>query len=885
VSDGERPSPDALLSSIQREEAANKRGRLKVFVGMSPGVGKTFAMLEAAQRELKSGRDVVVGYVETHGRKETDALVQGLPQIPRRQLEYRGVTLTEFDLDAVLVRRPQLTLVDELAHSNAPGSRHPKRWQDVQELLDAGIDVFTTLNVQHVESRADTVKQITNAEVRETVPDSVLDDAVLELVDLPPAELVQRLHEGKVYVPDRAAAAVQSFFREGNLTALRELSLRLVADHVGEGIRVFRRTDSASGPWKSGNRLLVAVGPSPLSEPLIRWTRRMADELHCSWLAVHVEGLRVLTEPAQARLGRNLETARELGAEVITTTDEDLVRGLLRVAREQNVTQIILGKPGGAGWFDWLHGGRLLRRLTQETGDIDLHVVRADKTAKAGARKWWKPAFTSNLNQYVLASGAVVVTGLVNLALLPLAGPRVPGLVFLLAVTLLALFVGRGPVLLAGALSALAWNFFFLPPRFTFIIERAEDAILFGTYFVVALVLGQLVARIRAQSDADRRREERSTALSDLNRDLAEAGSREEVVWHLVAQVNRVFHAPVAVNLPMGDRLAAHPDSTLPLTEKELSVSDWAFRQRKAAGRFTDNVPGADALHLQLATERKTFGVLAVGLHDKTLTLAQRDLLETFARQAALVLDRVELRNAAEQARLLAESERLSRALLNSISHELRTPLAASISAASALEAAESASPEHRRALLREINEANARLNRVVGNLLDVARLESGKVRPRLDWHDARDLVQTTLRELERELAAHPVKPDLPAAPLLARIDFSLVQHALANLLLNAAAYTPPGTPVEVQARTVDESLVLSVADRGPGIPAEILPRLFDKFFRGPESGAGGSGLGLTIAKGFVEAHGGTITAENRPSGGAVFTLRLPQPEKPPPHE
>ena len=381
MSDENRPSPDALLGSIQREEAASKRGRLKVFLGMCPGVGKTFAMLEAAHRELKAGRDLVIGYVETHGRKETDTLAQGLPQIPRRQLEYRGVALTELNLDAVLARRPQLAIVDELAHTNVPGSRHPKRWQDVQELLEAGIDVFTTLNVQHVESRADTVRQITGAEIRETVPDSVLDDAVMELVDLPPTELIQRLHEGKVYVPDRAAAAMQSFFREGNLTALRELALRLVADHVGEGTRALRRTQHTAGPWKTGNRLLVAVGPSPLSEPLIRWTRRMADDLQCSWLAVHVEGLRTLTEPAQAQLSRSLDSARELGAEVVTTTDEDLVRGLLRVAREQNVTQIIFGKPGGAGWLAWLSGGRVLRRLTQESGDIDLQIVRAEKIA------------------------------------------------------------------------------------------------------------------------------------------------------------------------------------------------------------------------------------------------------------------------------------------------------------------------------------------------------------------------------------------------------------------------------------------------------------------------------------------------------------------------
>ena len=882
MNDGDRPNPDALLSSLQRDEAAKKRGRLKVFLGMSPGVGKTFGMLEAARRELAAGRDVVIGYVETHGRKETDALTEGLPQIPRRQLEHRGIALTEFDLDATLARHPQLVLVDELAHTNAPGSRHPKRWQDVAELLDAGLDVITALNVQHVESRADTVRQVTGAEIRETVPDSVLDGAVFELVDLPPAELIQRLHEGKVYVPDRAAAAAQNYFREANLTALRELALRLVADHVGVDTREFRQTQTNAGAWKTGHCLLVAVGPGPFSEPLIRWTRRMADGLRCRWLAVHVENPRPLSEAAQAQLEKNLATARELGAEVVATTDDNLVRGLLRVARTQNATQIIVGKPAGAGWLEWLRATLLLRRLARESGDIDLHVVRSEKAGNAPALRIWNRAFASNFQQHLFAVGAVAATGVLNLALAKFTGPRVPGLVFLLAVVLLALKVGRGPVLLAGALSALAWNYFFLPPRFTFVIATVEDGILFGLYFVVAIVLGQLVARIRLQEEAERRREERATALYEMSRDLAEATSRDEIVWQLVAQINRGFNAPIAVVLPENNRLFAHPDSSLALSEKELSVADWAFRQRKAAGRFTDNLPGAEALHLPLATERKVFGILAVGFPDKRLTLAQRDLLETFARQAALVLDRVELRTAAEQARLLAESEKFSRTLLNSISHELRTPLAASTSAASALAAAGAAPPEQQRALIGEIQEANARLNRVVGNLLDVARLESGQVRPRLDWHDARDLVQTTLRELQRELAAHPVKLDLPSAPLLVRLDFSLVQHALANLLLNAANHTPAGTPIEVSAQLANDQLVLSVADRGPGIPPEWLPRIFDKFFRAPTAPTGGSGLGLTIVKGFVEAHGGTITATNRPGGGVMFTLNFPQPEKPP---
>jgi two-component system sensor histidine kinase KdpD len=879
MTEPQRPNPDALLAAIQSETAKSARGRLKVFLGMCPGVGKTFAMLEAGQREFRAGRDVVIGYVETHGRKETDALTQGLPVLPRQILDYRGVKFEEMDLDAILARKPQVALVDELAHTNIPGSRHPKRYHDVLELLDAGIDVLTTLNVQHVESRADTVRQITGAEIRETVSDRILDEAVIELVDLPPAELVQRLREGKVYMADRAAAAAQNFFKEANLTALRELALRLVADHVGVDTREYRQPGTIT-PWKTAHCLLVAVGCSPLSEELIRWTRRMADSLHCRWLAVHMESSRALSEAAQAQLEKNLATARELGAEVFTSSDEDLVRGLLRVAREQNVTQIVVGKPAGTGWLEWWRGGRLLRRLARESGDIDLHIARSQKSGPSSARRWLPP-IKSGYQQYLLALGAVAATGLLNLGLMELAGPRVPGLAFLLVVVLLALRVGRGPVLAAGALSALAWDYFFLPPRFTLIIAKVEDGFLFGLYFVVAIVLGQLVARIRAQEQAERRREERAVSLYELNRDLAEAGSRDEVVWQLVSQVSRVFKGQVAVAMFMNDKLSAHPDGSFALSEKELGVANWAFKQRKAAGRFTDNLPGAEALHLPMATERKAFGVLAVKFPEKQMTLAQRDLVESFARQAALVLDRIDLRAAESEARLLAESEKFSRTLLNSISHELRTPLAASTGAAAALAGSDSMSPQQR-TLIAEIQEANTRLNRVVGNLMDVARLESSKILPRLDWHDARDLVQTTLRELERELAGHPVTLDVPPGPLLVRLDFSLMHHALANLLLNAASHTPPGTPVTVQARMEQNQLVLSVADRGPGIPPEWLPRIFDKFFRAPSGAAGGSGLGLTIVKGFIEAHHGTVTAENRPGGGAMFVLRLPQPEKAP---
>jgi two-component system sensor histidine kinase KdpD len=883
VNDGERLNPDALLAAIQNDAARAKRGQLKIFLGMCPGVGKTYAMLEAAQRELKNGRDVAIAYIETHGRAETDALTNGLPLIPRKNFAHRGIALAEMDLDAVLARRPQIALVDELAHTNAPGARHPKRWQDASELLDAGIDVFTTLNVQHLESRTDTVRQITGAEIRETVPDSVLDAAEIELVDLPPTELRTRLQQGKVYLPDRAASAAQNFFRESNLTALRELSLRLVADHVGAETREHHRAQTGAGAWKTGHRLLVAVSASPFSESLIRWTRRMADSLQGAWLAVHVESPRPLDEAAQSRLEKNLALARSLGAEVIDTADENLARGILRVAQQNNVSQIIVGKPAAGNLLEWFRAGKLLRQLTRDSGDIDLQVVRAEKNGATPKRSRWRWHPLADWKQYAFVAGILAAVGLVNTLLAQFSGPRVPGFIFLLAVVLLALFFGRGPVLFAGAASALAWDYFFLPPRFTFIISRTEDGLLFALYFVVAIVLGQLVARIRAQELAERQREERATALYQLTREFAQAGTRDEVVWQLVGEINRVFSANATVILPEKNALAAHPDSSLALTEKELHVAEWSFVHRQAAGKFTDNLPGAENLYLPLATERAVIGILAVNLLEKVLPLSRRDLLEAYARQAALVLDRVALRAANEQTKFLAESERLSNTLLNSISHELRTPLAAITSATSALaETKNFADATLENKMVAEIQEAAARLNRLVGNLLDVTRLESGHVRPKLDWCDVGDLVQTTVRSLQRELSNREIKIEIEKNLPLARLDFALMQQALANLILNAAVHTPAGKMISVQARLENNHLILSVADNGAGLPLELLPRIFEKFFRAPSAPAGGSGLGLAIVKGFVEAHGGKISAANRPTGGAIFTIQIPQTEKPP---
>lgn len=885
MADETRPDPDALLAAIQREEKQGKRGKLKIFLGMAAGVGKTYAMLEAAIKKKKESTDVLVGYIETHGRKETENLAKSLPLLPRKQWMHRDIQVEEFDLDAALLRHPQLILVDELAHTNVPESRHPKRYQDILELLEAGIDVFTTLNVQHVESRADTVHQITGSTMRETVPDSVLDLAEIELIDISPNDLIKRLDEGKVYLPDRAAVAMVNFFREGNLTALREMALRLAAERVGQDVRDYMQAMQIEGPWKTGHRLLVAVSPSPLSHQMVRWTRRLADSWDCPWLAVYVETAQTLNNTEQQQLNKNLSLARELGAEVITTADEDMVRGLLRVSHQHNVTQIIVGKPTRPRFEFPRRGNPLLNRLINESGDIDIHVVRADK-GQPTRQKPFRPPSAIEWWSYLVAFSVIAAVTVANLFLRDLIGYRAVALNFLLAVVFLTLFVERGAVLAAATVSALLWNFLFVPPRFTFRIGTLEDAMLFGMYFVVAMVVGQLIARIRTQEKAERRREQRATALYLMTRDLAEATGIEEMLQKFVQQVSSVFNGETAIVLARDSKTLSdrpHTASTLKLSDKDMSVAAWVFANQKPAGQFTDNLPSSDVFYLPLTTSREIVGVLGIRLPPKTpLSLDQRNLLEAFARQAALVIDRQRLQAYAESSRVLAESERLGKNLLDSISHEMRTPIAAISSAASSLVALKEKDESVHRKLTDEIQLAALRLNRLVGNLLDIARVESGHLKPKMEWCDVGDLLHMALQGVQRELSAYSVTLKLDPELPLVEMDFVLMEQVLTNLLLNAAHHTPPGTVVDVSAKIQNDELAISIADSGPGLPPDSLDRIFDKFYRVPGSPSGGTGLGLSIVKGFVQAQRGRVTASNHPQGGAVFTVYLPVTEPPP---
>lgn len=873
----DRPNPDALLASIQRETSKDKRGRLKIFFGMAPGVGKTYAMLKDARQRDAEGVDVVIGYIETHGRPETTALLEGMVIAPRRSIEYRGLAMEEMDLDAIIFLRPQLVLVDELAHTNVPGSRHPKRYQDVLELLALGIDVSTTLNVQHIESRSDTVRQITGAPVQETVPDSILElTDEIELIDISPERLRERLGEGKVYLGPRAEAASQNFFKEDNLIALREIALRLTAERVDQQLRNIRQGRSTRVAWNSGERLMVAVGPSPFSMQLVRRARRMAYTLNAPWLAVSVESGERLFPEMQRQLDKNLSLARELGAEVIFTRDENVARALIRVAQQNNVSRIIAGKPLGNRLIEWLRGGSLVDQLIRLSGPIDIYVVTAEESSQK--KRPWTVHARAPLREYFQAVITVTGVTVASLFLVGLTGYWSIALFYLLSTIFLGMFLGRGPILLAATLSALLWDYLFIPPIYTFYIGKFEDGLMFGIFFVVALVTGQLTSRIRAQERDERRREQRAQALYRFTRSIIMAKTTDEVLVNAVTQIQELFG--MATTFLMGGSqfglaAKAHPASTFHLDEKEIGVATWAYRNRRNAGRFTDTLPSAQAFYIPLVTSEQALGVMAVqSKAGETLTLDQRDLLESFARQIALVLEKEKLRHDAEATRVLAKSDQLHRALFNSISHELRTPLSAIQSAIDQF-TTETLSPKQEH-LAKEINEALDRLKRLIKNLLDSARLESGQFEPKREWGDVRDLVDNAIELAKPALSEEQLQVQLPKELPLLHADFGLLAQALANLLHNAVVHTPLQTRIMLGVEATAKTLIIRVADKGPGISPETLPNLFEKFQRASDARPGGTGLGLSIARGFVEAHGGTLEAYNQPDGGAVFIIRLP---------
>jgi two-component system, OmpR family, sensor histidine kinase KdpD len=885
----ERPNPDELLREVRAQEAQAKRGALTIFFGAAAGVGKTYTMLEVARAELeREKRDVVIGIVETHGRYDTGALVLGIPLLPKQKVSYRGIQMEEFDLDAALARRPQLILVDELAHTNAPGSRHPKRWQDVEELRDAGIDVFTTMNVQHVESLNDVIAKITGVVVRETVPDSVFEEATdIKLVDLPPDDLLERLHEGKVYVPAQAQHAIENFFKKGNLIALRELALRRTAERVEAQMLAYRRAQGIEQTWAVAEHLLVAVSPSPHSARLVRAARRMADALHARWFAVYVESTtaRSLGKAAQTRLSSNLRLAEQLGAEVITLAGDQPADVLLDFARQRNITKIIVGKPVVLGLRDRFRSS-LVDEIVRRSGDIDVYVTAGDpdveeKAPKENIRPRPKTA------GYAAGAGVTAVATIIAWVLF--GGDQLPDVVmtYLLGIVVVSVRFGLGPSVLSTLLGIAAFDFFFVPPMLTFAVRDFKHLTTFAVMLVVAVVVSGLTERVKNQAAAARRREFTTAALYDLSRELAGALDVERVVEVAAGHLERVFASQVAVWAADASgqlaRVHASPAFGEP-PDRAASISRWVWLNRREAGLGTGTLPGSAALYVPLMASGTIIGVASLKpeQEDRFDTIEQRRQVDTFAAQLALAMERARLTEETEKARQEVQAEQLRSSLLSSVSHDLRTPLAVVTGTATTLqESASSIDDAERRELLGTIIEEAERLNHLIGNLLDMTRLESGAVRVKKEWLPLEEIVGAALSRLERSLGGRDIRVELPPELPLVPCDPVLIEVVLVNLLENAAKYGEG--PIEIAAEFQSNEAVVQVADRGPGIPEGQEQRVFEKFHRAVREGApGGVGLGLAICRGIVTAHGGRIWAGNREGGGALVCFTLPVSGEPP---
>ncbi|HEY8156332.1 MAG TPA: sensor histidine kinase KdpD [Myxococcota bacterium] len=883
----ERPDPDVLLRRIQAEDERQTRARLKVWLGFAPGVGKTFAMLANARELQAAGGDVVVGWADTHGRYDTAALLLGLEFLPRRSIPYRDRTLEEFDLDAALARRPGVLILDELAHSNAPGSRHAKRWQDVRELLGAGIEVHTTLNVQHIESLNDVVAQITGVVVRETVPDAIVDRAdEVVLVDLAPEELLLRLREGKVYLGEQKERAARGFFRRGNLLALRELALRRAAERVDVDVQAWRREHEVATTWAIGEKILVCVGPAPASARLLRAGRRMAAGLRAPWVVAWVErpGTTSLSSEDRERLEAHLRLAETLGASVVRLVGERPSEAILRWAREHNATRIVLGKPTHSRWRDLLRGS-LLDEIVRGSGEIDVHAIAGDEAPEAPPRR---PASGASLAWREIAAAAVLVglaTGASALAERLLALPDV-AMMYLLAVMLVAIRCGRAASIVAAALSVAAYDFFFVEPVYTFAVSDSRHLLTFGMLFAVGVVMSTLTLRIRRQERGAVEREQRTATLLALSRELGRALDEREAARAIARTLAEVFRCGAAVLRPgPGNALAvAAGAGELPLDAPELAVARWSFAHGEPAGAGTDTLPGSRIRCLPLRSGPRVLGVAALAAGpEKNWSHEDRDLLDAFTRQGALALERALLVEERERAALRARTEELRSTLLSTVSHDLRTPLAAITGAASALrEQAAEMDAFERGELLDTVVEEAARLERLLANLLEMTRLESAGIEPKREWVPLEEIIGAVLVRLEAQLEGRSVRTELPEDLPLVAADPLLLEHLVLNLIENAVKYTPPGSPIEIRAEAREGRLHLEVADRGPGLPAGDEERVFEKFYRGRHPHQPGAGLGLAIARAIAQLHGGSLVGENRPGGGALLRLQLPLDANPP---
>nr|WP_319483740.1 sensor histidine kinase KdpD [uncultured Cohaesibacter sp.] len=887
--DKKRPSPDALLEQAKQET----RGRLKVFLGAAPGVGKTYEMLLSGRSCKFDGRDTVIGVVETHGRRETEALVFGLESIPKVSVDYRGQHLQEMNLDEILKRSPQLVLVDELAHTNAPGSRHPKRYLDVIELLDRGIDVFTTLNIQHLESLNDVVAQITGVRVRETIPDSIIDNADdVEIIDITPDDLIKRLKEGKVYLPQTAQQAVEHYFSPGNLTALRELALRRTAQRVDEQLIRHMKAHAIEGPWAATDHVLVCVNEDPQGPALVRYAKRQADRLRGSWTAIHIEAPRS-TNPSDEdkdQIASTLRLAEKLGGEAITLPGHHVDRELLRYALDNNFSHIVVGRTRKPRWQE-LFLGSVSQNLTHSAGSISVHVVlgiESNDTPRRQLEKVRRNRF--NFFPYIWSIIYVGIAFTFGILISHTLDVRNIVLAFLMAVLASAATTGLWPALFASLLGALTFNFFFLDPLYTFTISDPEGVVAFVFFLAAAAITSNLTARMHHQAEAASQRARTTEGLYQFSKKLAGASTLDDVLWATAHQMASMLKLHVVILLPKNGTLAVRagypPDDTL--DEADIAAARWAWEHNRAAGCGADTLPGAKRLYLPIVTGKSPIGIIGLD-GDKNgplLSPEQKRLFDALADQAAVAIERIQLEADIDKAKLAVEADKLRSALLTSISHDLKTPLAAILGAAGTLRDYSNVIPEADRVdLMTTIVDESERLNRFIANLLDMSRIETGAMAPNASWQYLDDIVGSALRRAHKIMAHQHVTIKIPVDLPLLKLDPVLFEQVLFNLLDNASKYAPPNTEIQIRAWEDGKWVWVQVVDEGPGIPPSDLEKVFDSFHRVRKRDRvrAGTGLGLSICKGFVEAMGGTISASNRDNrSGAIFTIRLPIPSNAP---
>jgi two-component system sensor histidine kinase KdpD len=888
-----RPDPDQLLATVNAEEARARRGKLRIFFGASAGVGKTYSMLEAARNVRASGSDMVIGYVEPHGRIETERLLEGLEQLPILPVHYGGTSRREFDLDAALKRRPAVLAVDELAHSNFiegdPPPRHAKRWQDIEELLEQGINVWTTVNVQHLESLNDLVAQITGVRQRETIPDRIFDEAEeIELIDLPPEDLIARLKAGKVYVPEQAATAIERFFRKPNLIALRELALRRVADRVDASARA----DRTSRAWMARDRVLAAVGPDSQAEQVVRAGKRIADRFDAPWTVVYVEtpDLLRLSNAERNRRIDVLRLAESLGAETVTLDGPSAAQTLLEYARTRNATRLVVGAPKQRGWRAWLHPSTTAELVRKARG-FDVITIGVPDEAPS-ARQPATPAASAELavpihwNRHAWALATSAIATAIAFAMYPSFELANIVMGYVLASTIAAVRFGRGPAIVAAIANVLAFDFCFVPPRFTFSVADVQYIVTFVVMLIVAVTIANLMASVRQQTRVAGARERRTALLYAMSRELAATRGTSSMAQVAVRHVAEVFDCQAVVLLPDANGRLHYP-SEAPIEgsfrKADLSIAQWVVDHAKRAGLGSDTLPAAPALYVPLSDDRQRLGVLAVLPENRRRILLpeQRHLLETFAGQLGLAMERARLAETAEAASVAAEAESLRNTLLASISHDLRTPLSVITGASSMLaDRGRELDEDTRTSLARSIEAKGREMSELVKNVLDLMRFESGPIALRRDWQTIDDLAGSAIARVEDRLRGRAVSVDIPADMPPVYVDADLIVQTFVNLLDNVAKYTPAGTPVRISAQADDERVVITVDDEGPGLPTSDRDQLFDKFQRGRDEGTVvGAGLGLAICRAIIQAHGGNIWAGDRPGGGARFRFTVPAKE------